>query len=86
MLYGFWLPGKIRKSIWTIFRMREEDCIAKETNLHTPGLYMGAMASGNSLFLLGLAAENTAQKHQLFGWETDSGFYLGRLSQAVGLN
>ena len=54
--------------------------------LHTPGLYMGAMASGNSLFLLGLAAENTAQKHQLFGWETDSGFYLGRLSQAVGLN
>ena len=54
--------------------------------LHTPSLYMGAMASGNSLFLLGLAAENTAQKHQLFGWETDSGFYLGRLSQAVGLN
>jgi len=33
-----------------------------------------------------LGSENTAQKRHLFGWETDSGFYLGRLSQAVGLN
>ena len=54
--------------------------------LHTPGLYMGAMASSNSLFLLGLAAENTAQKASVVWLGTDSGFYLGRLSQAVGLN
>ena len=31
-----------------------------------------------------LAVENTEQKNQLFGWNTDNGFYMGRLIQAYG--
>lgn len=45
---------------------------------------MGPLASENQLLMLGLAVENTDQKNQLFGWNTDNGFYMGRLIQAYG--
>ncbi|HFC8830218.1 hypothetical protein KCG53_03215 [Neisseria subflava] len=51
---------------------------------HNPGLFMGPLASENQLLMLGLAVENTEQKNQLFGWNTDNGFYMGRLIQAYG--
>ena len=55
-----------------VLRQQEETGITTEIVFrHNPGLFMGPLASENQLLMLGLAVENTEQKNQLFGWNTD---------------